>query len=214
MTTTLRDRVHASLERTPITAVVRCFDDDDAARQAKLFISGGLELIEVTFTVPGAEQLVESLLEARDGDGPPFIGMGTVTTQQRAERAVAVGAEFLISPNTSEDVANVAKANDLFLVLGALSATEIVRAHELGSDIVKVFPLPPVGGASYLRAVRQPLSDIPMLASGGFAVDEIPTYAAAGATAFGIGSPMLGKDDAEAERLISQAIEMARRNVS
>ncbi len=173
-------------------------------------MAGGLELIEVTFTVPGAERLVSELLEQRGGQGPPFIGMGTVTTRERAERAAAAGAEFLVSPNTSEDVAEISRDNDLFLVLGALSATEIVRAQELGADIVKVFPLPPVGGPAYLRAVRQPLGDIPMLASGGFAVDEIPDYRAAGASAFGIGAPLLGEDDESTQATIARAIELAR----
>ena len=137
--------------------------------------------------------------------------MGTVTTEARAREAVAAGAQFLVTPNVNPAVARIAREADLFLVLGALTCTEIVAAHELGADIVKVFPLPPVGGPAYLSVVRGPLGDIPMLAGGGFAVEEIPAYAAAGASAFGIGAPLLGADEEETRRRIARGLELARR---
>ncbi|MBV8200050.1 MAG: hypothetical protein JOZ15_05435, partial [Acidobacteria bacterium] len=125
------------------------------------------------------------------------IGTGTVTTAARAREALAAGAEFLVSPNAAAAVAEAARAANRFLVLGALTPTEIVAAHELGADIVKVYPLPPVGGAAYLATVRQPLGDIPMLAAGGFGIGDIPAYHRAGASAFGIGFPLLaGRSDA------------------
>ncbi len=137
--------------------------------------------------------------------------MGTVTTEARAREAVAAGAQFFVTPNVNPAVARVAREAGLFLVLGALTATEIVAAHELGADVVKVFPLPPVGGPAYLSVMRGPLGDIPMLAAGGFGVEEIPAYAAAGATAFGIGAPLLGADDEETRRRIARGLELARR---
>lgn len=206
----LRDAVARSVDRCPICAVVRTDNDEEALRQSRAFIAGGLELIEVTFTVPGATRVVETLLAERgDSPGPPFIGMGTVTTRARAEQAVAAGSEFIVSPNTSPDVAAVAHDAGLYLVLGALTATEIVTAHELGADLIKVYPLPPVGGPAYLSVVRQPLGDLPMLAGGGFDIEEIPAYRRAGARAFGIGGPMLGRDDAETARRVARAIELA-----
>ena len=120
--------------------------------------------------------------------------MGTVTTAARAREAIAAGAEFLVTPNVNADVAREAREAGLFLVMGALTPTEIVAAHELGADLVKVFPLPPVGGPAYLSVIRGPLGDIPMLAAGGFGVEEIPAYAKAGAIAFGLGAPLLGVD--------------------
>ena len=195
----------------PIISVVRTSSRDEAARQARIFAASGIELIEITFSVPGASGLVRELLAGRDGDGPPWIGMGTVTTEARAREAVAAGAQFLVTPNVSPAVARIAREADLFLVLGARTATEIVAAHELGADIVKVFPLPPVGGPAYLSVVRGPLGDIPMLAAGGFGVEEIPAYAAAGASAFGIGAPLLGADEEETRRRIARGLELARR---
>lgn len=209
--TNATERVSASVARAPIIAVVRHKDRAEAARQARLFARHHLEMIEVTFTVPGATALVRELLAERPAGGPPWIGMGTVTTRERAEAAVAAGAEFIVSPNTSAEVARVAKAAGLYLVLGALTPTEIVTAHELGADLIKVYPLPPVGGPAYLSVVRQPLGDVgPMLAGGGFDIDEIPAYRAAGAVAFGIGAPLLGADEAASGARIARALELAR----
>jgi 2-dehydro-3-deoxyphosphogluconate aldolase/(4S)-4-hydroxy-2-oxoglutarate aldolase len=213
MTTTVQIHplVSRSLQTAPIIGVVRTPSREEAARRARLFAASGIELVEITFSVPGASGLVRELLaERRGGDGPPWFGMGTVTTAARAREAVAAGAEFLVTPNVSAAVAQEARQANLFLVMGALSATEIVTAHELGADVVKVFPLPPVGGPAYLETVRGPLSDIPMLAAGGYGIDEIPAYAKAGAIAFGIGAPLLGGDDGETRRKIARGLELAR----
>ncbi len=173
-------------------------------------MANGIELIEVTFTVPGALDLVAELLARRQATGPPWIGMGTVTDLSRAEAAVDAGAEFLVSPNVSSVVAAVCRRMGLYLILGALTCTEIVEARDLGADIVKVYPLPPVGGAGYLAVIRGPLNDIPMLAAGGFAVEEIPDYRAAGASAFGIGAPLLCEDDEKSRQRIARAVQLAR----
>jgi 2-dehydro-3-deoxyphosphogluconate aldolase / (4S)-4-hydroxy-2-oxoglutarate aldolase len=199
MATTLDPRalVAQSLRAKPIIGVVRTGSAAEAARQARALGDAGIELVEVTFTVPGAPGLVRQLLADRGAPGPPWIGMGTVTTAARAREALAAGAEFLVSPNVEAAVAAAARRADRFLVLGALTPSEIVAAHQLGADLVKVYPLPPVGGAAYLATVRQPLGDIPMLAAGGFGIDDIPAYLAAGAVAFGIGFPLLAGPDAQ-----------------
>lgn len=205
-----RTAVAESVTNAPIIGVVRTDSKSEAARQARLFVAGGLELVEITFSVPDATGLVEELLQERGESGPPWIGMGTVTDAERAKAAVAVGTEFIVSPNTTSEVAEVAGQAAVYLVLGALSCTEIVEARALGADMVKVYPLPPVGGPRYLEVVRQPLSDIPMLAAGGFSVDEIPDYRRAGASAFGIGSPLLAADDEETRHRIGRALALAR----
>ena len=205
-----RQEVTRSLARAPIVGVVRTASTEEAARVAHLFLKSGLELVEITFTVPGASRLVRELLAARGSSGPPWIGMGTVTTAARAEEAVAAGAEFLVSPNTNPAMAAVARRHGIYLMLGALTATEVVAAHELGADLVKVWPLPPVGGPAYLAVLRGPLGDIPMLAGGGFGVEEIPAYRAAGASAFGIGAPLLGATPEESLERIARALTLAR----
>lgn len=204
--------VAATLARSPIIGVVRHRDRAEAARQARAFVAGGLELVEVTFTVPGAVELVQELLAERErATGPPWIGMGTVTTPDRATEAIAAGAEFLVSPNVCAEVARQAREAGIFLVLGALTPTEIVAADRLGADLIKIYPLPPVGGPAYLAVVRQPLGDtVPMLAGGGFGIDEIPAYRQAGAVAFGIGAPLVGADDDETRGRIVRALALAR----
>jgi 2-dehydro-3-deoxyphosphogluconate aldolase/(4S)-4-hydroxy-2-oxoglutarate aldolase len=206
-----KSAVAAALRRSPITAVVRTHDRAEAARQARAFVDGGLELIEITFTVPEATELVRELLAERAGGGPPFVGMGTVTTPERAEAAVAAGAEFLITPNVEPEVAAVARREGLFLVLGALTPTEIATADRLGADLIKVYPVPFVGGPRYLEMVRQPLGDVaPMLAGGGYGIDEIPAYKKAGAVAFGLGAPLVGADPGETRERIARALALAR----
>lgn len=207
----LKTDVAASLQRAPIIAVVRHPDRSVAAAQARSFIRHGLEMIEVTFTVPGATDLVRELLDERPVDSSIRVGMGTVTTAARAREAVAAGSEFVVTPNVSAAVADIARARHLFLCMGALSPSELVAAHELGADLLKVYPLPPVGGPAYLSVVRQPLGDIgPMLAGGGFGIEEIPAYRAAGAVAFGIGAPLLSPDDEMTSRNIRRALALAR----
>lgn len=208
----MRSAVASSLASSPIIGVVRTGSLQEAARQARLFMASGIELVEITFTVPEAVELVRELLAERGETGPPWIGMGTVTDGERARSAIAAGAAFLVSPNASSEVAAAAREADLFLVLGALTCTEIVTARDLGADLVKVYPLPPVGGASYLSTVRQPLGDIPMLAAGGFDIEEIPSYQAAGAQAYGIGSPLLAEDDGQSRERIARALALARGN--
>jgi 2-dehydro-3-deoxyphosphogluconate aldolase/(4S)-4-hydroxy-2-oxoglutarate aldolase len=214
MTGPMRAPTHAgvarSLREAPIIGVVRCATRAEGARQARALIAGGLELIEITWTVPEAPDLVRELRAERSGEGPPWIGMGTVTSAERAAGAIAAGAQFIVTPSATGEVAAAARAAGLFLVLGALTPTEIVAAQGLGADLVKVYPLPPVGGAAYLATVRQPLGDVPMLAAGGFGVEEIPLYRAAGAVAFGMGAPLLGCTEGEGGRRIPRALLLAR----
>lgn len=204
------DRVAESVARAPIFGVVRTADREQAETQARAFRDGGLELVEVTFTVPDAAAIVAGLVAERSSADPVRIGMGTVTTARRAREALDAGAEFLITPNVSAEVAEVAREAGVFLILGALTPSEIVAAANLGADLVKVYPLPPVGGAAYLSTVRQPLPDIAMLAAGGFGPEEIPAYRAAGAMAFGLGAQLLGTDAASSRRRITTALESAR----
>jgi 2-dehydro-3-deoxyphosphogluconate aldolase / (4S)-4-hydroxy-2-oxoglutarate aldolase len=217
-TVLVRNSVATSVRRAPLVGVVRTASREEAAAQARTLAACGVELVEITFTVPGAAALVRELLaerSARGGEGPPWIGMGTVSTAERAREAVAAGAEFFVTPNVNAEVARAARQAGVFLIMGALTPTEIVAAAELGADLVKVYPLPPVGGPAYLSVIRGPLGDIPMLAAGGFGVEEIPLYAQAGAVAFGLAAPLLGvgpagNDTTEARRRIARALTLAR----
>ena len=141
---------------------------------------------------------------------------GTPRIANRLLRLVRDFAEIRADGVVTGDVAREARRAGLFLVLGALSPTEIVAAVELGADLVKVYPLPPVGGPAYLSVIRGPLGDVPMLAAGGFGVEEIPAYRQAGAIAFGLAAPLLGAGAGEAEtrRRTQRAITLARGTAS
>lgn len=208
---TLHASVRSAVADVPLVGVVRTADREEAGRRARLFREGGIRLIEITFTVPGATELVRELLAER-ADGAPehFVGMGTVTNPERARAALAAGSEFVVTPNASPAVAGIVREAGVFLVVGALTPTEIVQASELGADLVKVFPAPTAGGPAYLRAVRGPLGDVAMLASGGFGPEEIQAYRDAGASAVGIGDPLLGRNDEESLRRIAGAVVIAR----
>ena len=119
-----------------------------------------------------------------------------------------------MTPNAHAETAAVATEAGVFLVVGALTPTEIVAAHEMGADYVKVYPLAPVGGPGYLTIVRQPLDDVPVLAAGGFAPEEIPAYRTVGARAYGIGAPLFGADSAERVERIGRALALARGEAS
>ena len=202
--------VAESLARSPIVGVVRTDATETAGEEARQLIAGGVELVEITFTVPGASGLVRQLLSERGNATPPWIGMGSVTTATRAREAVDAGAEFIVSPNASAEVARVAAEAGRFLVLGAMTPTEIVEAAELGADLVKVYPLPALGGAKYLSTVRGPLWDIDMLAAGGFGVEEIPAYRQVGAKAFGMAAPLLFDGPGSTSENIAHALDVAR----
>ena len=207
----LHSAVAATFAHSPLVAVVRTATFEEAERQAHLFIAGGVRLVEITFTVPDATRLVRSLLQERGRvGGEHHVGMGTVTDGERARQALAAGAEFVVSPNVSAEVAAAAREAGVFVLLGAATPTEIVAAREAGADLVKVYPLPPLGGPAYLRTVRGPLGDVPMLAAGGFGPEEIPAYREAGAVAFGIGPQLLASSDEESLRRIAGALALAR----
>jgi 2-dehydro-3-deoxyphosphogluconate aldolase/(4S)-4-hydroxy-2-oxoglutarate aldolase len=210
--TSRREQARALLAQSPVIGVVRTASRSEAADQARTLAASGIALVEVTFSVPDAARLVRELLAER-GDAPsPLFGMGTVTTVDRAREALAAGAEFIVTPNVNLEVAKEVSLAETFLVMGALTPSEIVAARQAGADLVKVYPLPPIGGPAYLATVRGPLGDVPMLAAGGFSVDEIPDYAEAGAVAFGMGAPLLGVglEPDQTRQRIARALAFAR----
>jgi 2-dehydro-3-deoxyphosphogluconate aldolase / (4S)-4-hydroxy-2-oxoglutarate aldolase len=209
----LRSLVQTSFHTAPVVGVIRTDDPAKAARDARFLIAAGLELVEITFTVPGATGLVRELLAERSGGGPPWIGMGSTTTAGRADAALEAGAEFIVTPNVDAEVARRVTGAGRFLVVGALTPTEIVAGRNAGADLIKVYPLPAVGGASYLATVRGPLWDVPMLAAGGFGIEDIPAYAEAGAIGFGLGPPLLADSEEETRQRVERALQLARAGV-
>src|SRR6266536_1486492 len=143
---------------TGIVPVVRAPTADEALRVVDAIRAGGIDIIEVTMTVPGAVQVIEKL--ARRYGGEVVVGAGTVLDRETALACIRAGASFVVSPALDEATIECCRAEGIPVMPGALTPTEIVRAWRAGADAVKVFPCSAVGGPSYIRALKAPLPQI------------------------------------------------------
>lgn len=176
-----------TLRAQRVVAIIRATDGRHLRGVCSTLIDAGVSVLEVTTNTPGAAQVV-SELAARGLE----VGMGTVRTVEHVRRAVDAGASFVVCPGLSLPVGEEAQRSGLRWYPGAMTPTEIHAAWDAGASAVKVFPVARLGGAGYIRDVRAPLDDIPLIPTGGVGVHDIGDYLAAGALAVGIGSPLLG----------------------
>ena len=202
----------AHIERVKIVAILRgdyrgAWLDIGAA-----LIEGGVTAVEVTFTCPDALEVIRALADRYGTQAA--IGAGTVLTADEVARAVDAGATYMIAPNVNTDVIACCVDNDVLAVPGAYTPTEIEFAYRSGAGLVKLFPAMPIG-PDYLKAIRGPFPDIPIMATGGVTLENIPEFVKAGANAIGMGSVLVGADALKpgglgrvcerAQRAISQA---------
>jgi len=178
----------------------------DGALEA--LVSGGIGLVEVTLDTPGALDAVE-----RGSRSGRSIGVGTVLEPDQVSRSVDAGAAFVVSPGILPDVIDRAIELGIDVVPGAFTATEIIRAHATGAVAVKVFPAS-VGGPSYLRALRGPLPDVPLVPTGGITIDEIGAYLAAGAVCVGLGGALVGEEPPASTAALDTIAERVRAAVA
>lgn len=181
------DTLHRLLD-CGIVAVIRAPSGEILGDVAEALLEGGVEVIEVTFTVPKAHRVLEQVAD-RLGD-KIVLGAGTVLDAQTARTAMLAGAEFIVSPTTNTDVIRIARRYDKAVLPGALTPTEVLRAWEAGADIVKVFPSD-LTGPSYLKALRGPLPQIRLMPTGGVNLDTAADFLRAGACALGIGGALV-----------------------
>jgi 2-dehydro-3-deoxyphosphogluconate aldolase / (4S)-4-hydroxy-2-oxoglutarate aldolase len=216
MTTGRRSKadVLSTLRDVGIIPVIRAESADIAMAVVEALMEAKLTVAEITMTVPNAIDAIAAI-EKQFGDGI-LIGAGTVTDAHTARRAMDAGAEFVVSPCLVGEVVDAARAEDVAVVPGGLTPTEIFDAFHRGADMVKVFPAQNVGGASYLRALRGPFPEIPLVPTGGVTLDNIGDLFAAGAAAVGVGSELVSKEalarrDCRAiEALARKFVEAAR----
>ncbi|MFI6316678.1 bifunctional 4-hydroxy-2-oxoglutarate aldolase/2-dehydro-3-deoxy-phosphogluconate aldolase [Nonomuraea sp. NPDC050556] len=175
----------------PVFAILRMESADAAVATAARLAANGVPQVEVTLNTPDALTAIASIREAGGR-----VGAGTVLTAEQARQAADAGAEFLVTPAVLPEVI---EATRLPVLCGALTPTEVLTAWRAGAAAVKIFPAS-AHGPSYLTALRGPLNDIPLVAVGGIAVEDVPTYLAAGALAVGLGSPLVGTGEGLAER--------------
>jgi 2-dehydro-3-deoxyphosphogluconate aldolase/(4S)-4-hydroxy-2-oxoglutarate aldolase len=187
-----KDSVLATIREIGIIPVIRAESSDAALAVVEALATAGLVIAEVTMTVPDAIAVIAKVSQ-RFGDRV-LVGAGTVTDADTARRAVEAEAEFIVTPCLVPEVIEVAKRADVAVLPGALTPSEVFRAHSLGGDMVKVFPAQSMGGASYLRALRGPFPHIPLVPTGGITLENVREMFDAGAAAVGVGSELISRN--------------------
>jgi 2-dehydro-3-deoxyphosphogluconate aldolase/(4S)-4-hydroxy-2-oxoglutarate aldolase len=174
---------------TGLVPVVRAESADQAMRAIDAIKAGGISVLEVTMTVPGAVRVIEQLTDRYGGD--VLIGAGTVLDPETARTCMLAGAQFIVAPSLNEETIACCRRYGVAILPGALTPTEVVRAWTAGADAVKVFPAGAVGGASYLKALKAPLPQIDLVPTGGVSLKTAADFIRAGAMALGVGADLI-----------------------
>ncbi len=177
-----------------IIAILRCENGDQLLHVAEALHAGGIDAIEITFTVPNALQIIETVADQL-GD-KILLGAGTVLDAETARSAMLAGAQFFVSPGISCSMIEMCRRYDKLVFPGALTPTEIMTAWEMGCDAIKIFPSD-VGGPKHLKALKAPFPQIPMVPTGGINDSNINQFFAAGAIAVGAGGSLAPKSAIE-----------------
>ena len=187
-----RKELLARVYTEQIIGVVREDSAEIAEAVADAYARNGIRLVEITMTTPDAIELMASMAKRY---GPNVsIAAGTVRNINDAALARRAGAEIIVSPHTDSRVIEYAIENEMLCIAGASTPTEIIRAWEAGCDVVKVYPAHHLGGPDYIRTIRGPIRDVPMLAGGPVPLDMIDSYLDAGCIAVNLG-PSLAVPD-------------------
>lgn len=182
------------VQKEKIVAILRSEKSEQLVRVAEALYEGGISILEITFTVPGALKIIEQVAD-KIGD-KVLVGAGTVLDAETARSAMLAGAEFFVSPGTSIPVIETCRRYGKAVFPGAFTPTEVIAAWEAGCDAVKVFPCDVVG-AKHVKALKGPLPQIPMIPTGGVNKDTVNDFLAAGAMAVGVGSSLVPKSAIE-----------------
>jgi 2-dehydro-3-deoxyphosphogluconate aldolase / (4S)-4-hydroxy-2-oxoglutarate aldolase len=197
-----------------IVAVIRAESPDQLVDVAEALVAGGVEVMEVTFTVPRATQVLEKVA-AKLGNRI-LLGAGTVLDPETARIAILAGAEFIVSPTTNPQVIEMCRRYSKLVMPGALTPTEVVTAWQAGADIVKIFPSE-LTGPRYLKLLHAPLPQVRLMPTGGVNVETAGEYLKAGACALGVGGALVDPklvavgDFAEIERRARQLVEAVQK---
>jgi 2-dehydro-3-deoxyphosphogluconate aldolase/(4S)-4-hydroxy-2-oxoglutarate aldolase len=187
-----RSEVTKQLQIDRIIGIVRLNDASNLVELAQVLQDAGVNFLEITLTTPNAFEAIEKISEMLDDDF--YVGAGTVTTLNLAEKAIKSGAKFIVSPNFKKEVIEISHSNSILAMPGCLTPTEIFEAHEAGADIIKIFPSS-LGGTAYLKEIRGPFPEIKFMPTGSITPDMIAEYLKVGAFCLGIGTSMIKPDD-------------------
>ena len=177
------------IKDTGVIPVVRATTADEAMRAIDASREGGISVLEITMTVPGAIKVIEQVSKRYGKD--VLVGAGTVLDPEIAEACVSSGAQFVVSPALNLETISCCRRLDVAVMPGALTPTEVVQAWNAGADFVKVFPAGAVGGASYLKALKAPLPQIELVPTGGVTIVTAADFIRAGAAALGVGTDLV-----------------------
>lgn len=180
-----KQKVRERIVEIGVVPVVRAGSPREARMAADAVCEGGIPIVEITMTVPGAVDVIRELTKSASSD--VLVGAGTVLNVDAARRCLDAGAQFLVSPGLNLQVIQLAAAEGKVMMAGALTPTEVITAWEAGSDFVKVFPCGQVGGAKYIKALKGPLPQVPLVPTGGVSLSTAAEFIEAGAAALGVG---------------------------
>jgi 2-dehydro-3-deoxyphosphogluconate aldolase/(4S)-4-hydroxy-2-oxoglutarate aldolase len=190
----MRDRMNRSeiiqqIVETGVIPVVRAASADEAMRAIDAIKEGGISVLEITMTVPGAVRVIEEVA-ARYGS-EALVGAGTVLDAETARACILAGAEFIVSPALNLKTIALCRRYGKVVMPGALTPTEVLAAWQAGADFVKVFPCDSVGGAKYIKSLKAPLPQIQVVPTGGVTLQTAADFIKAGASALGIGTDLV-----------------------
>jgi 2-dehydro-3-deoxyphosphogluconate aldolase/(4S)-4-hydroxy-2-oxoglutarate aldolase len=202
-----KEAVLSRINEIGIIPGIRTASAEDAHFAADAVASGGIPIVEITMTIPGALDMMAYLAQHLP---EVLIGAGTVLDTETARRCLDAGAGFLTGPCLDVAVIELARKKDVAMLAGALTPSEIHDAWRAGADMIKVFPCAQMGGESYIRALKGPFPSIPLIASGGVNQQTAENFILYGAAALGIGSELVPRQAIE-KRRAEQIRELARR---
>jgi 2-dehydro-3-deoxyphosphogluconate aldolase/(4S)-4-hydroxy-2-oxoglutarate aldolase len=202
-----RKQVRAVIQELGVIPSIRVSSAEDALFAAESVSEGGIPVAEISMTIPGAVQLISDLVK----NSPEMIvGAGGVLDAETARKCLNAGASFLTTDGLIPEVMECAMMDDIVAFPGALTPTEVIAAWRAGSDFVKVVPCAALGGENYIRALKTPMAQVPLIAAGGVNQQNAGNYIAAGAVALGIGEALIPWE-AVALRQKNRIRELARR---
>jgi 2-dehydro-3-deoxyphosphogluconate aldolase / (4S)-4-hydroxy-2-oxoglutarate aldolase len=202
-----RDEAREFIKEIGIIPSVRVSSAEDAHFAAECVTAGGIPIVEITMTVPEAVELISHLVRHHK---KMLVGAGTVLDIETAKRCLDAGTSFLTAPGFNPEIVEFAAKENLAVLPGALTPTEVVTAWSAGADFIKVFPCAQVGGDKYIKALKTALPQIPLIAAGGVNQHTAGNFILAGATAIGVGTELI-PTDAVKQRELERIRELARR---
>ena len=204
-----KQEVLARIKEMGLVPVLRAASEEQAMELASAIAEGGITVLEVTMTVPGAVRVMARLAKERP---EILLGAGTVLDPETAHACIEEGAQFVVSPGFNLKTVELCRKQSIAVLPGALTPTEILAAWEAGADVVKVFPVSAMGGAKYLKSLKAPLPQIELIPTGGVSLTTAREYLEAGAYALGVGADLVDPEAIVRGRP-EQITETARRYV-